>query len=90
MMKVGVEEWSENSKDEEGHLAKNKRVDKVIKIKAICHELCETVMREANQQLCNLPFLLATTNKEAPCSAMLSSLITTYILYSYIYIYIAT
>ena len=31
-MKVGTEEWSENSKDEEGHLVKIKAVDK-MKIK---------------------------------------------------------
>ena len=40
-MKVGVEEWSENSKDEEGHLAKNEGVDK----NRICHEICETVAK---------------------------------------------
>ena len=28
-MKVSFEEWSENSKDEEGHLAKNKAVGKL-------------------------------------------------------------
>ena len=42
-MKVGVEEWSENSKDE-GHLAKNKTVGKLIKI-VIYHEICVTVTK---------------------------------------------
>ena len=38
-MKVGVEEWSENSKDEGGHLAKNKAVGKLY------HEICKTVAK---------------------------------------------
>ena len=44
LMKVGIEEWSENSKDR-GHLAKNKAVGKLIKIKAIYHEICKTVTK---------------------------------------------
>ena len=43
-MKVGIEEWSENSKDR-GHLAKNEAVGKLIKIKAIHHEICKTVTK---------------------------------------------
>ena len=44
-MKVDVENWSENSKDKEGHLAKYKAVGKLIKIKAIYHEICKTVAK---------------------------------------------
>ena len=44
-MKVSIEEWSENSKDEEGHLVKNKAVGKLIKIKAIYHEIYKTVAK---------------------------------------------
>ena len=44
-IKVDIEEWSENLKDEEGHLVKNKAVGKLIKIKAIYHETCKTVAK---------------------------------------------
>ena len=56
-MKVGVElmEWSENLKDEEGHLAKNKGVGKLIKLEAICYEICKTVSK-------NFPDLWLTHN----------------------------
>ena len=41
-MKIAIEKWSKNSKDEEGHLAKNKTVGKLIKIEAT-YEICKTV-----------------------------------------------
>ena len=65
-MKVGIEEWSENSKDEEGHLAKNKGVGKLIKIEAICHEICKTVAKNfsdlwlTHDSVCN--FMVAITH----------------------------
>ena len=44
-MKVDIEKWSENLKDEESHLAKNKAVGKLIKIEAVYHEICKTVAK---------------------------------------------
>ena len=44
-MKIGIEKWSENLKDEEGYLAKNKAVGKLIKIEAIYHEIYKTVAK---------------------------------------------
>ena len=41
-MKVIIEEWSENSKDEKGHWVKNEPVDR-MKIEAFYHEICKTV-----------------------------------------------
>ena len=58
-MKVGVEEWSENSKDkakDKGHLAKNKTVGKLIKIEAIYHEIRKTVAK--NFQTCDWPAIV--------------------------------